>query len=132
MTSHFLSLLTFLGSYHLIPAIIVILGVFSITRLLVEDTLFDRPRNWFFDHFPHDGYTTKKIPKRGKYNIISNGYHLVTKGTYLGKLMSCAWCAGFWVALGIYVALLLSPVWTTFVLFPLALRVIPALMPGWG
>lgn len=121
MNAHWISLIHFLNLAWFLP-VAVVFGIFSITRMIVEDTLFDRQRNWFFDRFPHEGYTTKTIPKRGKYNTVSNGYHLVTKGTYLGKLVSCPWCAGFWVSIASVAALLWFPVLTTLVLFLFSLR----------
>lgn len=130
MTSHFIHLIAFLNQAWFLPLMLVFI-VFSLTRIMIEDTLFDRPRNWFFDRFPHDGYTTKRKPKRGTYMQVSNGYWTVTKGTYLGKLMSCAWCAGFWVSLIVFAAAMISPLWTLLIGFPLGLRVLPALFPGW-
>lgn len=127
MTSHFHALLIFMGSFWFIP-VIVALAIFSITRLIVEDSIADPIRNKFFDKFPHEGYTSRKKPKRGSASPISGGLFLTTKGTKLGELVSCPWCSGFYVAIGVFVALMLSPLWTTLLLFPMALRVIPGLL----
>lgn len=125
MITHWLALIGFLGPW--VPAFAVIFGVFSLTRLVTTDTIVDPLRNWFFDRFPHDGYTTDKRPKRGTWQVISQGKYYVTEGTKLGELISCNWCSGFWVALLITIALMVSASWTTLLLFPLALRVMPGI-----
>lgn len=110
------------------PMLILAFAIYSITRLICADSILDRQRNWFFDRFPHDGYTTKKRPNERRTTFIVTGDHYyVTKGTLLGKLVNCMWCAGFWVSLGVLAAFAAWPVATLFVLAPLAFRVIPGI-----
>lgn len=126
ITRHYLKAVAFLKIAWFLP-LVVALGIYSITRLLVEDSIFDPVRNWVFDRFPHQGYTTEKKPKRGVYQIISQGKFFVTEGTKIGKLFECPWCMGFWVAALVCLGLLFSPIWTAIVLTPFALRVLPGL-----
>lgn len=106
------------------PLLIFILGVISITRLVTEDTILDGPRNWFFTHWPHEGFQSKTRPKRGNYTIISQGIYYVNEDTWLGKLASCPWCASFWIAGLLWLAFWAWPIATTFVLVPLGIRVL--------
>lgn len=60
------------------------LGAYRLTRLLVEDVIFDRPRNAIFSRFP---------PSSSK----------------IGYLFTCYHCLGLWVALLVVVLFLLLP-----------------------
>lgn len=111
-----------------IGVLIVILAMYSITRLITEDTIVEDQRNWFFDRFPHEGYTTRNRPKRGVWQIVSGGQYYVTEGTKLGELVHCPWCSGFYVALGICAGLFFWPMVTLAVLAPMALRVVAGLI----
>ena len=53
------------------------LAGYRITRLLVEDTILDRPREWLED-----------------------------RSAWAGSLLSCYWCAGFWI--GVALTLMLT------------------------
>lgn len=127
MTTLFTKLIAFGKTAWFIP-VVWALAVYSLTRLIVEDSIIDRQRAWFHDRFPYEGHTTSNRPKRGTWQVISQGKYFVTKGTWLGELSHCPWCTGFWVAAAVTLTLLLWPVWTTLVLFPLALRVIPGMI----
>lgn len=109
------------------PLLILSLAIYSLTRLITKDSLIDRQRDWFFDRFGHEGYTTKRRPTRGKF-IVTGDHYYVTVGTYLGELVHCPWCMGFWVSLGLCLAFWAAPVAVTFALVPLALRVIPGVI----
>lgn len=104
------------------PLLVFILGVASITRLITRDSLIDGLRDWFFTHWPHEGFQTKTRPKRGVFITTSNGAYYVNRGTYLGELVSCPWCTSFWVAAGLWAAFIAWPVGTTFFLVPLGVR----------
>lgn len=127
MINHYTALLTFLGSFHMIPLILLVLAIFSITRLIVEDIIVEPIRDRLFHHFPPDGYTSDAKPLRGNSARISQGKWYTEKGTKIGELFSCPWCSGFYVALVIFVFALWSPIWTSFLTAPMALRVIPGL-----
>ena len=122
-----------LMSAHWVIPIVLMLGVFSITRLISVDTFppIEKIRNWIFDRFPPDGHTSARRPTRGKWVLASNGIHHVTVGTWLGELISCMWCAGWWVSLATSMFFLYWPVATTMVLFPFALMVIPGIINQW-
>jgi hypothetical protein len=109
------------------PLLIIALAIYSITRLITEDSIIDGLRDSFFTQFPPEGYTTRVRPKRGDF-IIQGQHYVVTKGTKLGELISCPWCSGFWVSGLVFLAFWAWPVTTTFVLVPMALRVVPGIM----
>lgn len=120
------SVLTALFGWSLL---IVALGVYSITRLITIDSIADRPREWIFDRFPPANRTMKKRPNPDRCTFIVTGDHYyVTEGHWLGELLSCPWCSGFWVSLVVFGAFIAWPVATTFLLVPLALRVIPGMI----
>lgn len=111
------------------PLLILALGIYSITRLISIDSIIDRQREWFYNQFPHEGFTTKKRPNEKRSTFIVTGDHYyVTVGHKLGEMVHCPWCLGFWVSLGLFAAFVAWPVTTTFLLVPLALRVIPGMI----
>ena len=111
------------------PLLILALGTYSITRLISIDSIIDRQREWFYNQFPHEGFTTKKRPNDKRCTFIVTGDHYyVTIGHKLGEMVHCPWCLGFWVSLGLFAAFVAWPVTTTFLLVPLALRVIPGMI----
>lgn len=94
-------LLTLLSNPSLL--VIVLLGVFSITRLITTDTfpIFEKTRMWLLNRFPPDGWRTKRRPTNKNVRFVyqaSNGYYDITKGHWFGELIQCPWCAGFWVS----------------------------------
>lgn len=108
------------------PLLILALGIYSLTRLITKDSLIDRQREWFFNHFPHEGFTTKKRPNPDRCTFIVTGErYYVTEGHFLGELINCPWCSGFWVSLLLFGSFVFWPVATTFLLVPFGLRVIP-------
>lgn len=113
------------------PLLVYALAVFSITRLITYDSLIEGWREWFFTHWPHEGFQTNTRPKRGRFITTSNGGYYVNVGTKLGELIHCPWCTGFWVALGLYAAFVAWPIGTTFVLVPLAFRVVAGVLMAW-
>ena len=56
--------------------LIVSLAVYRITRLVTEDAIFDRPRTW-----------------------------LEGRAEWLDTLVTCPWCASFWIGLAATIAL---------------------------
>lgn len=110
-------------------AIILALAVYSITRLLYKDSFppIEKARNWFFDRFPHDGYSTLKRPVRGQWITMGSGYH-VNIGVWQGELLSCPWCLGWWVSLVGSVLFLFWPLPVIALCVPFALRVIPGII----
>ena len=78
-------------------SLILALAVFRVYRLIAEDDIFDRPRDWAFDKLAEE-----RLEK-------------------LDKLITCPWCLGFWLSVIAWVAWMLSPAWTVGLAFPWAL-----------
>jgi len=57
------------------------LAAFRIWKLIADDRILDRPRDWVLGHID---------VKRG--------------GTYWSDFLTCPWCAGFWIVLAWTVA----------------------------
>lgn len=114
------------------PLLILAMAIYSITRLITEDTFppIERIRNWVLNKFPHDGYTTKirPNPKRAQFVNTSSGFYHVNVGHWLGELITCPWCAGWWVSVAVCTAFWFWPVVTTAVLVPFAFRVVPGII----
>lgn len=113
--------------------IIIALGIYSITRLITADSILDKPREWFFSRFPPAGYRTDRRPTNKKIRYVLNGkWYDITKGHFLGELVQCPWCTGFWVASFATLFLLWLPVTGVLLLLPHAFRVIGGLVHGFG
>ncbi|WP_149453988.1 DUF1360 domain-containing protein [Pasteuria penetrans] len=78
-------------------------ATFRLTHLIVFDTITEPFRNLFFKVItvkdPDTGQSTSRIEIIGKNSIRR----------MLGKLLSCHWCTGFWVANGIVLSSLYFP-----------------------
>lgn len=113
------------------PFLIVALAIYSITRLVTTDSFppVEKARNWLFQRFPPEGYTTLVRPddKRCRFQIQGRHY-VVTEGHWFGELISCPWCFGMWAATAVCLSFWAAPIGTTFVLVPMALRVIPGII----
>lgn len=75
--------------------VILILGVYRLTRLIIEDTITEPIRNWIWDRW---------------------GYE---KG--VGYLVTCYWCTSFWVASLTVILYTIVPIPTTAIMLVLAL-----------
>lgn len=75
------------------------LAAFRVWRILGEDTILDRPREWFI----------RKVP-------------------WGEEWVTCPWCAGAWVSAAVWLAWVASPHWATIVAFPFALSAIVGLI----
>lgn len=107
-----------------INLVILALGSYSITRLIVTDSfpLFEKPRKWILERFPAEGHASQIKPKRGTSRRTSNNIYIVEEGHWLGELISCPWCSGWWVSLAIWVAFMFIPEIVIIGLVPFALR----------
>lgn len=85
---------------HPVAIIILALAAYRIARLIVTDTIADRPRNWLFTHGP----------------------------VWLSELLNCMHCTGFWVGLAVAGAYLAAPVVVPKVLLPFALAGVVSLL----
>ena len=97
------------------------LAAYRATRLIVSDTILDRPRERLFDRFPPDGDRAKlrvdwarwgSRPAGGAFMLPRtpdverfppDGYRPVSK---VGQLLECQFCAGVWLS-----ALTVGAVW---------------------
>lgn len=113
------------------PFVVLALAIYSITRLVTTDSFppVEKARNWLFQRFPPEGYTTLVRPNEKRVKFMLQGRHyVVTEGHWFGELISCPWCSGMWVATAVFLAFWVAPVVTTFVLVPMAWRVIPGII----
>lgn len=85
--------------------IVLALAVFRITRLLIEDEIFDTPRDWLYAKF------------RGK--------------PLLTYLLTCYWCLSMYVAVVVVGLYLLIPIPTLIVCVVLALSAVVGLIDKW-
>lgn len=60
--------------------VFLVLAAYRLTRLIVIDTIFDGPRDKIYDWLSPKGVV----------------------GDKLSYLISCTWCAGVWISLGVY------------------------------
>jgi hypothetical protein len=113
----------FLDNLTPLALLILALGTYSITRLVVTDTfpLFAKPRDWIKERFPPTDTHRQTKPPRGKYNRQGPNY-FVYEGHWLGDLIDCPWCAGWWISLVTLTGFFFQPAITLFVLAPFALR----------
>ena len=92
--------------------ILLALASYRTWRLLAEDDILDRPRNWLLRLDP-------KWEKEG--DPTGADYR-----EWLGKFLSCPWCLGFWITLGWWIAWQIDDFWVTVAAVPMA---ISALVP---
>lgn len=82
--------------------IILSLAVFRISRLIIQDQIFERLRELIWKKFPPH--------------------------TWLGYLITCYWCLGLWLALAFAICYTIVPVATAIVALPFALSAVAALI----
>jgi hypothetical protein len=87
-----------------LPTVILALAVFRVYRLIAEDDIADRPREWLLDKLEEE-----RLEK-------------------LDKLITCPWCLGFWLSVLAWLAWLATPGWAVGLAFPWALSAIVALV----
>lgn len=87
-----------------LPLVVLTLAVFRVYRLIADDDIADRPREWVLDKL--DDARLEK----------------------LDKLITCPWCLGFWLSVLAWVAWLISPGWTVGLALPWALSAAVALV----
>jgi len=84
-----------------IDFIIIILAAFRITRLIVFDEITSFIRNPFL------AVIEKEDETGGKELVIEIKGRGLRR--FIGKLLSCYWCTGFWVSLGVVCAYYILP-----------------------
>lgn len=95
--------------------LIVALAVSRVARLLVHDTITEGLREWVWRRYPVDDtqFGDSEVTVNGKDTFNRQLGHLATgvevirlqdawyaiNPRFIGKLISCHWCAGIWVAI---------------------------------
>ena len=79
------------------------LATYRISRLIVRDEIFNRPRNWIWEKFP---------PESNKF----------------GYFFTCMWCTSVWVASLLVISRIIIPEATQVVEIVLALSAIAGLL----
>lgn len=86
-------------------AIVFALGVYGWWRLVARDSITERLRWHLFIRQPHEGFVSGQTRPRRGISVYSGGVWYTTKGTFVGELVYCPWCLGWWIALaqfGVY------------------------------
>lgn len=86
--------------------IILSLAVYRASRLIIEDTVLDRFRNWVWSRFSPD----------------SAG---------VGYLITCYWCVSFWVSSLVIVSYIIVPIPTIAVCAVFALSAAAGIITAW-
>lgn len=100
--------------------LLMTLAVFRLTRLIVYDKITDfirKPFHEIVEETEADGTISSYIEIKGsglKY--------------WLGYLLSCYWCVGIWCSVIIIAAYYLSPIYSSVVIFILAVAALAALI----
>lgn len=89
------------------------LASFRITRLLVYDAIAEKLRQPFFNQIEEDGEQ-----------------YLVPKG-FIGSLLSCHWCTGFWVSFIVVLLHLVIPQYTDFIFLVFAVAGLSSIIQWW-
>lgn len=105
-------------------------AAYRLTRLVTTDSILDRPRDWWFLHFPPNREWARRYrvvwnEARGEWNDAGVWFPMILrvrkpnggmrvswnlapsprrKTSKLGQLVECPWCIGFWLS-GLVVAL---------------------------
>ena len=69
-----------------LEVLIIVLGATRFTQLLMYDSILDRPRQWLV------GWKAGRTFEPNR------------RQRFMGELLSCWWCTGFWVSVGCVVA----------------------------
>ena len=103
--------------------LILLLGTISITRLAVSDTFppILRVRNWVLQRFPFAGHVSE-TPFEGRKNIQTGSAYVSQENTWIGALLHCPYCIGFWVSAAVTGAWVLFPTVTLWACFVMGLR----------
>ena len=88
-------------------ALILIGASYRLWRLLAEDTIFDRPRNWLVG-LPPEGFTPG--------SMLPEGYRFK-----VAELINCAWCSGAWITIAVWALWQVDEHWTAVLATPFAL-----------
>jgi hypothetical protein len=127
----------FIESFPIWAAFVLLwMGAYSITRLVVTDDfyVFSKPREWIKKNFPPEGEVVSSVPKHRKptqfKRLPNNKDYVILEGHWLGELISCPWCSGFWISLALWTAFLFMPTVVLIGIAPLAMRAFVGFFAG--
>lgn len=86
----------------IVELVILALAVYRLSRLIIEDTILEIPRNWIWKRFG-----------------VQSG---------VGYLLTCYWCTSFWVASLVVTCFIIVPIPTIAVGLILALSAIAGIL----
>lgn len=113
-------------SLTILQFIILSLAAARVTRLVVVDAITQGLRNRVFKHFPVEGQQVPgPAPKGAHWTTTAINTSpirwIVNKGSFVGELISCPWCAGFWITGAWWLSWVYAPSATVFFALPWAL-----------
>ncbi len=73
--------------------LILALAAYRLTRMVTTDTIFDKPRIRIFRRYPPPG-SWQTVGRKGE--TLPDGQ--IRDAHWIGKLIDCPWCIGFWIA----------------------------------
>lgn len=113
-------------------AVVVALAVYRLTRLVTEDTILEPIRDRILARFP--AYDTEYQDDPGVESPTNAygralfesapGRYYPVDASWLGTLISCAWCSSIWLAGLVTVAWYYLPAVTWWLVLPLAFSTI--------
>lgn len=89
-------------SFSWMELFILVFASFRLTRLLVYDSITEwirRPFHRYIEHETEDGEVETYIEVKGK------GLR-----AFIGELLSCHWCTGFWVSAVVFLSFFYCPI----------------------
>jgi hypothetical protein len=72
--------------------VLLSLAAFRVVHLIAFDAITERARTWWWLKFPYEGMPHQK----------ATGEVYGHEGTFLGDVITCAWCLGMWVSIAAY------------------------------
>ena len=77
---------------------ILALAAHRVTRLITTDTILDGPRIWLLTRWPASDTVFADYRPGLMWVEASDGW-MAERPSWLGDLVSCPWCIGFWISL---------------------------------
>lgn len=124
--------------------VILALAVYRLTRLVTTDTFppIQALRDWVLSRWPTDDtdFTEEAVhatetgweTSGGAEVFYLDGTFRPTRPSRWAELVTCAWCAGFWIAVCVTAAWYWWPAVTEWVALPFAFSAAAGLLTVWG